>query len=92
VAVLSLLFRKSVPAHIAVVAEVKMNGKLHTPLVTDATLLSLAKANGITCLVTTPVAANQLRAWKAKDQRQFGGLTVQDASSMDEVMERFFDE
>lgn len=90
-AVLSLLFRRPVPNHYAVVAEVCPEGELYNPELMDSTLLYLARANGVTYILTTRFAALKLRAWKAKDQRRLGGVRVLEVSSMRDVMETFFD-
>lgn len=90
VAVLSLLFRRPVPAHLAVVAEVQLDGGLHSPDLTDGTFLSLAKANKVSYLITTESAAQRLRDWKQKHARRAGQVKVLGCRHMKDVMQHFF--
>lgn len=90
VAVLSLLFRRSVRADVAVVAEVEMDGGLHSPALTDGTLVSLCMANGVATFITTESAAQRLRDWKQRHPRQGGGVAIVGVKRMEDVMRHFF--
>jgi predicted ATP-dependent serine protease len=92
VAVLSLLFRRPVPAHLAVVAEVQLDGGLHSPDLTDGTFLSLAKANKVSYLITTESAAQRLREWKQRHARRAGQVKLLGCRHMKDVMQHFFDD
>lgn len=88
--VLSVLLRKPLPDHVVVMAESKLDGGLFPPRaldMTDGTILSLAKANGVTKLLTTEEGAMSLRATAQKRPKQLNEVEVISVSDMVEVME-----
>jgi hypothetical protein len=88
--VLSVLLRKPLPDHVVVMAESKLDGGLFPPRaldMTDGTILSLAKANGVTKLLTTEEGAISLRATAQKRPKQLHGVEIISVSDMVEVME-----
>lgn len=89
-AVLSLLLRRPVPDDVVVLAECHLDGSLEGPQffgevsTASETILSLAKANGITRVLTAGHAARQLHG--LSQHRQWEGVEVVMVASVVDVI------
>lgn len=92
--VLSLFFHRPPAPHVAIVAEMLIDGGLFYPTgrfdVHEETLLLLAKANGITVLLTTPREAELLTRSQQRAPQRLAGVEVRATRRMVEVVQAFF--